>query len=38
MEPSPDINAKKIGFDKVYYESIETSIDKRKKDIEEWRK
>jgi len=30
MESSPDINAKKIGFDKVYYENIDMAIDKIK--------
>jgi len=29
---------KKIGFDKVYYESINTVIDKIKQDIIDWRK
>lgn len=35
MAPSPDINVKKVPFDKVYYESIETAIHKIEKDIEE---
>jgi len=38
MQASADINVKKIGFDKVYYESIETAIDKIKEDIDEFRK
>jgi len=38
MEASADINVKKCGFDKVYYESIETAIDKIMDDIEEWKK
>jgi len=38
MQSSPYINEKKIGFDKVYYESIETAIDKIKGDIDEFRK
>jgi len=36
MEASADINVKKCKFDKVYYESIETAIDKIKEDIKEW--
>ena len=38
MESSPDINEMKMGFDKVYYESIDTAIDKIKNNIKEWRK
>ena len=36
LKPSGDINVKKCAFDKVYYESIETGIDKIKNDIKEW--
>ena len=38
MQSSGDINVKKIKFDKVYYESIETAIDKIKDDILGWKK
>lgn len=37
MEASPDINIEKCGFDKVYYESIETAIDKIYEDIKKWK-
>lgn len=37
MEPSPDINTENIGFDKVYYENIDTAIDKIYSDIKEWK-
>lgn len=36
MAPSPDINTKKLNFNKVYYESIETAIHKIEQDIEEF--
>ncbi|MDF1878425.1 NAD-dependent deacetylase [Sulfurimonas sp. SAG-AH-194-C20] len=36
MEASTDIDCKKIGFNKVYYESIETAIEKIEANIFQW--
>jgi len=36
LEETSEIDVTKIEFDKVYYESIETAIDKIYKDIKEW--